>query len=316
MKTLIKIFLLLQLITCITVSAQTTSSCVKAMNLWKCYDYTNAKTMIDDCIKNNFKNSSNWYIRGIIYLHCYSDTIDQSTNKKELLEQSLVSFFNVITLEVDGKLYTRLADIDLIKEKIMDQLYTKESVNNIDIINDIFFDKFLQIENEIYLKSNYEEESKIIYFIKKKTLSQEYCSKYLKPKINKDFNSEVNSANWGWLYETKENGNIEVIRDGVFVKIYNKTGSDIYSLEIEKNNIGFLKNNAETDYIQFETLRFDSGSPRPRIKGYIDNIEVNKRNYIRCGTSLENIKFGTYEFDLIKGVSNNEIQLLFDTHKK
>lgn len=315
MKTIIKIFLLFQLIASNTITAQTTSSCIKARNLWKYYDYDNAKTAIDDCIKNNFKNSSNWYIRGIIYLHCFTST-DSSINKKELLEQSIVSFLNVITLELDGKLYTRLSDFDTIIEKIIDNLYSKKSVNNIEFINDIFFDKLLQIENEISAKNNYFEENKILDFVKKKTFALEYCSKYLKPKSNKNYDKKVSSNQIEWLYESDENGNLKVIRDGLFIKIYNRTGSDIHSLEIDKKNVGLFKNNAETDYIQFDKILFNSGYPSLRIKGFIETIEVNKGNYRRCGSDLMDIQFGTYEYDLVKSISFNDILLHLETHKK
>lgn len=316
MKTIIKIFLLLQFITCNTVYAQTISSCVKARNLWKYYDYDNAKKAIDDCIKNNFKNSSNWYIRGIIYFNCFKNQIDSSINKKGWLEQSIVSYFNVLTLEIDGKLYTRLSDFEIIKEKIFENLYAKKNINNIEYINDIFFDKFLQIENEIRGNDNYDDARKLIDFARKKTLVIEYCSRFLKSKLNKDYTKEVLTNQVEWLYETDENGDIKVIRDGLFVKIYNKTGSDIKYLEIDNKNIGLFKNNTETEFIQFDKIIFDSGYPRPKIKGFIETIEVNQGNYWRCGSSLMDIKFGTFEYDLVKTTVSNDIVIHLVTHKK
>ena len=100
-------------------------------------------------------------------------------------------------------------------------------------------------------------------------------------------------------------------------KFFNKTGGNIDSLQIGNNFIGQLKKDSSTEFIDLKKFEFDSEFPYEDVSGKINGQKINPFYWSECGTEMNSISNGTYEFDIRKGINlKGKVILYLAYHNK
>ncbi len=88
-------------------------------------------------------------------------------------------------------------------------------------------------------------------------------------------------------------------KEGVRVKLTNKTGQDITNLVVNNIPVGNLANEQSTKYLLFDKFRFDTGMPDADCRGTISGEKIESFNqFYFCGTEKTTVEKGKYEFDI------------------
>jgi hypothetical protein len=87
----------------------------------------------------------------------------------------------------------------------------------------------------------------------------------------------------------------------LYIKINNKTGDDVDSLEIGSTYVGRIDKDSSTKFIRFSEFHFLSFYPYESIFGYVQNKALGEWWWAKCRTSYREVKSGKYIFDLMIG---------------
>ena len=85
------------------------------------------------------------------------------------------------------------------------------------------------------------------------------------------------------------------------VKVYNKTGADVDSFGIADKYIGRLKKDEVIEITDCKAMEMQDGGPFGMVEGRIgDRMQNISKDAWFCGTGLETVTKGDFEFDLEK----------------